>query len=518
MERDPSQSGACSACRFSRRSFLAGCASAGAGALAFQALPLRSASAAERAKVRLVYAYTPSTSPIWPNIGYDFEARKTELTEALRKTCPEVEFLPVTVSSGGEAKNVLEGDKDVDGYLVWILGIWSGAPKEIVASGRPTLLVDHLYGGSGEFLIEYAAARRAGRKVAGVSSSRIEDVADAARRFNMLKEGATVDAFVAACDARRRQTTPTTEPACRPDPVQTRDVGECLRVLKGKKLLAVGGGWGMPESGKAAAEVLGIEVVPVDFPELDGAFEKADPEEAARYAEEWTKKATKVIEPSADEIRRSGAMYAAIRKVMKDRGADGITINCLSGFYGGHLKAYPCLGFTELNDSSLVGGCEGDIKSALTMMAVGTLTGRPGYISDPVIDTSRNQIVYVHCVAPTRVFGSKAPPNPFHIRSHSEDRKGAVVRSLMPTGYMTTSLEIDCGSRQVLVHRAKAVENVDEDKACRSKLAAEVRGDMEKLLGEWDRWGWHRVTFYGDLKEPIGELAKALGMKVVEEA
>ena len=211
-------------------------------------------------------------------------------------------------------------------------------------------------------------------------------------------------------------------------------------------------------------------------------------------------------------------MYAAIRQVMKDRGADGITINCLGGFYEGHLKAYPCLGFTELNDAGLVGGCEGDIKSALTMMVVGALTGRPGYISDPVIDTSRNQIVYVHCVAPTRLFGPEGKESPFHIRSHSEDRKGAVVRSLMPTGYRTTTLEIDCASRQILLHRARAVENVDEDKACRSKLAAEVEGDMEKLLCEWDRWGWHRVTFYGDLREPVGELAKALGMKVVEEA
>ena len=284
----PGRPTGCSTCRLSRRRFLAGCASAGAGALALEALPLRPALAAPRARVRLVYAYVPSTAPIWPNIGYDFEARKTELTEKLRKACPEVEFLPVTVGREAEAKKLLEIDEPVDGYLVWVLGIWSGAPKVIVASGRPTLLVDHLYGGSGEFLIEYAAARRAGRKVAGVSSSRIEDVADAARCFNMLKEGATVDAFVAACDERRRKGTPATTAACRPDPVKAREVGECLRGLKGKKLLAVGGGWGMPESGKAAAEVLGIEVVPVDFAELDGAYERASPDEAARHAEGWT--------------------------------------------------------------------------------------------------------------------------------------------------------------------------------------------------------------------------------------
>jgi hypothetical protein len=72
--------------------------------------------------------------------------------------------------------------------------------------------------------------------------------------------------------------------------------------------------------------------------------------------------------------------------------------------------------------------------------------------------------------------------------------------------------------KEVLVHQGKTVENVDEDKACRSKLAVEVKGDMDKLLGQWDQWGWHRVTFYGDAKEAVAETAKALKMKVVEEA
>jgi hypothetical protein len=34
----------------------------------------------------------------------------------------------------------------------------------------------------------------------------------------------------------------------------------------------------------------------------------------------------------------------------------------------------------------------------------------------------------------------------------------------------------------------------------------------------WDKWGWHRVTFYGDLKKPVYDLAAAIGWKVVEEA
>ena len=103
--------------------------------------------------------------------------------------------------------------------------------------------------------------------------------------------------------------------------------------------------------------------------------------------------------------------------------AEAITINCLGGFYGGHLTAYPCLGFVELLDAGLVGACEADLLSTATMIAMKHLVGRPGFISDPVLDTSKRQIIYAHCVAPTRMFGPASEPNPFEILTHSEDRR-----------------------------------------------------------------------------------------------
>jgi hypothetical protein len=505
-----------------RRRFLAGCAAAAAGASGLASLAARAgeADAGAKARVRLVFTHVPSTGPIWPNIGYDFDRRKKELTEKLVQACPNVEFMPVTVMNADEAKKVLEDDKDVDGYLVYMVGIWTGAPQAIAAKGRPTLYVDDLYGGSGEFLIAYAAARRGGQKVAGVSSSRFEDVAEAARCFSLLKRpGASADAFVAACtEARKKGTKPAGDMACAPDAVKTVSMDECLRKLRASTLLAVGGGWGMPGIGKAVEELAGIKVVPIDFKELDEAHKKADRDEARQWADRWTKAAEKVVEPSRDDIENSGAMYVAMREVMRRHGAQGITINCLGGFYGGHLKAYPCLGFCQFNNDGLVGACECDVPSALTMMIVGALTGRPGYISDPVIDASKNQIIYAHCVAMTKVFGPEGKANPYHIRSHSEDRKGAVVRSLMPLGYMTTTLEFNPGAKRMLLHQAKTVDNIDEDKACRTKLAAEPKGDIDKLLTFWDQWGWHRVTFYGDLKAPVQELARTLGLTVIEEA
>ena len=83
---------------------------------------------------------------------------------------------------------------------------------------------------------------------------------------------------------------------------------------------------------------------------------------------------------------------------------------------------------------------------------------------------------------------------------------------------MTTTMEIHPGRQEILLHRAKAVENVVIDRACRTKLAGEIVGDVEKLFTFWDQYGWHRVTFYGDLKEPVRELAAALKFQFTEEA
>ena len=118
----------------------------------------------------------------------------------------------------------------------------------------------------------------------------------------------------------------------------------------------------------------------------------------------------------------------------------------------------------------------------------------------------------------TRVDGPKGTPNPYQIRTHSEDRRGASMRSLLPLGRMTTTIQFDPVRKEILLHPGKSVANIDEDRACRTKLAVEVRGDIDKLLNFWDQWGWHRVTFYGDLKQPVQALAASLGYRMIEEA
>ena len=145
-----------------------------------------------------------------------------------------------------------------------------------------------------------------------------------------------------------------------------------------------------------------------------------------------------------------------MKEVLKKHGANAITINCLGGFYGNHIHAYPCLGFHELNNEGLIGACEADVRSTATMVTMSALTGgRCGFISDPVIDTASRQIIYAHCVATNRrsADGARQPlPDPDPLRRSP----GAAVRSLLPLGYMTTTVEFDPSRKQILFHQGKS--------------------------------------------------------------
>jgi len=382
-------------------------------------------------------------------------------------------------------------------------------------AGRPMVVVEDHYGGPYSLGFN-GRVETAGWKAVGLATSRIQDVADVVRCFRVLrKPGATADDFLAAAkDVYHKNIARPVDFIFRADQVHVNDIGQCVQKLRESKTLLVGRD--PKAAGPAIKEEFGVQVIPIELAELHQAYLKADPAEAAKWADRWIAGAEKVVEPKRDDVVKSGAMHLAMQELMKKHQARAISINCLGGFYGGQLQAYPCLGFVELNNDGFVGACEGDLSSTVTMLAMGYLTDRPGFISDPVIDTATNQIIYAHCVAPTKVFGPKG---------HRILTISVAIRRIATGGrplvdaleYLTTTLKFVPGRREVVLHQAISVANVDEDKACRSKLACYVKGDIDKLFSGWQH-GWHRVTYYGDLKEPVKELCQTLKIKVVEEA
>ena len=511
----------CQCCPLSRRSFLIKGSAACATALgALTASPVFGASApAGQPRLRIVYVlFGPKQPrPTWPHIGFDFVPVMNRLEAELAKQCPGFQFVTAMASTEEEAKKILKEDQtaNVDGYLVYQMNNWPRVVQTIATSGKPVLYADFTYAGTGGFLTYNAAFLRiASPNVGFVSSSKLQDLIDAVKCFEGVRQGRSPSEFVAATARLRQQRTP--QPgnlACAADPVRCLPISECMRRLKESNILAL-----RDQNSGPATEIMGIPIVYVPFAELNGLAQTANPDEVRAWADRWQQGAQRIEGVTRETIEKSAAMYLGQKALMKKHGANAITINCLGGFYGNHINAYPCLGFCQLVDDGLVGACECDLRSAAAMVAITTLTqGRPGYISDPVMDSAKGEIIYAHCVAPTKAFGPSGTANPYQILTHSEDRQGASLRSLLPVGYLTTTVEFEPKRKEILFHQAKAVGNDSDDRACRTKLRAQPLGDFEKLFTMWDVWGWHRVTFYGDLKEPICALADAVGWKVVTE-
>ena len=499
-----------------RRSFLAGCAACAACAAA--PFTLSSCSKPlESKKIRIIYSLheTVQARPDWPNIGFDFAPAMQKINTTLEKAIPEFTFIPTEATGEEQAKSILAQDKgsDIDGYLVYQMNCWNRVVQTMAASGKPVLYADFQYGGSGGFLVYIGNFMDAGTSNLGfVASSNLDDLVASVKCFAKISSPNEFEAAVTK--VRIKNTKPVGDLTCKPDDLEMLSAKECAKQMKQSKILAV-----RNQDFGPTDPIMGIPMEKVAFAEVNAAWEKADKDESHEIAERWRKNASDVIDVSFETLENSAAFYLGMKDVLKKHNANAITINCLGGFYGGHIHAYPCLGFHELNNEGLVGACECDTRSTATMVAFTAMTkGRPGYISDPVIDTAKRQIIYAHCVASNKVFGPAGQTNPFTIMNHSEDRQGAAVRSILPTGYLTTTLEILPDKKEILLHQAKAVDNDPDDRACRTKLSAEPIGDFEKMFTKYGEWSWHRVTFYGDLKESAYALADQIGWKVVEEA
>ncbi|HNW56257.1 MAG TPA: hypothetical protein PLR88_00485 [Bacteroidales bacterium] len=510
---------------FSRRNFISSC-SACAVCMAitpgsFANTLCSSDGKRKKLKIRILYSLSGPVHTLpraWPNIGFDFTPAMEQINTTLVKNFPEFEFFPELAAGPEDAEKIAaRGTTDsIDGYIVYQMELWNKVVQTIATTGKPVLYADFKYGGSGGFLRYISAFIRDNTPNVGfISSSKTEDLLAAVSCFKIISNGGTAADFAAATRvARIKGTKPKSNYMLRENKIQSLSADECIGRLKNSKILAV-----RDQKSETAEPIMNIPLEYIPFSEINDAWSKADKDEAAAIAERWSKAALDIVNVSQDTILSSAAMYIGMKSVMKKHEANAITINCLGGFTGGYINAYPCLGFQEFFNEGLVGACECDVQSTATMLAFSTMTnGRPGFISDPVIDTSKRQIIYAHCVAPIKVFGPEGEANPFRIMTHSEDRKGASIQSILPLNYLTTTIEIRKAEKEILFHQAVAVENDADDRACRTKLCAEPVGDIETLFTLWDKWNWHRVTFYGDLKEQVLSLADAIGWKAIEQA
>jgi len=427
-------------------------------------------------RVGLIFSAVPSERRTWPYVGYNYKKRAEELEKLVKENLPEIEFVAKLVQSREDVEKALKEIGEVDGYVVYYIGIWLGATEIILKKNKPTILVDDLYAGSGEFLLEYSRAKKKGYPVLGVAASNIKDIVKYIRLLGVVYK------------------------------------------FKSSKIVVITDRKISDEYKRMLKETYGLTLIQYLSSDLNKIYEETSDKEAEYWKEQWISEAERVLEVSEEEIFKSAKMYLALKKIIEKEKANAITVDCLTLVYGGKIPAYPCLAFFQLNNEGYVATCEADIDSTATMLLVKYLTERPSFVSDPVVDLSSDQVIYAHCVAPSKVYGPEGPSAKYILRTHAEDRSGASVQVLMPLGEKVTTVKLNLREKAMSIHSGRIVANVEEEKACRTKVAVET--NAYSILENWNRevdFGWHRVTVVGDYRRDFISVARLLGLKVIEE-
>ncbi|MDZ7373729.1 MAG: hypothetical protein ONB23_07135 [candidate division KSB1 bacterium] len=464
----------------SRREFLGATAST-MGALAFSmaartvAAP-PSPQAARKAKSVVHKVYLAKPVPTWPcpDIDLAAEVRKLDaILEDLRAQCGR----PVELV-GGELLRTTEDLPafqaklgEVDGLLVFNLTSGVGRLLEaILGMGYPTVLFSQPYSGHDWSWIGQRTAR--GDRVDVVSSSDFEDLLPYLRIFDAIR--------------RVRQTTIL-----------------CIRQNREKD-----------DFSRQLEQHYGVKVIFPGYHELKKAFERADTRRAAELADPFIARAIRMVEPSRTDVVNSMRLYLAVCELLREYDAEVITIDCLGGFQRGDLPAYPCVAWTLLNNAGQIGVCEADLASTMTQILGQYLTGKPGFVSDPVIDTKTNTVIHAHCVAATRMDGPDGPEAPYLIRTHMEDNKGVSLQVKMRIGQAITLAKL-ADVNTMILSTGEIIDNPDGPRGCRTKVATKV-ADADRMLHNY-RGGLHRLLFYGDHVGDFVKLGRLIGYRTEME-
>ena len=477
---------------FNRREFLQVTAAGSAACFGWAAVPglihCRAApglvtSRAWGSPAKVARLYMGTSHGLWPKPNLDFqsEIRRYEAEFAkLQDQLANVEFVVDELVTSAEEVAALRGRlQGVDGVLAIHFNIGVGPIlREVLASGKPTVVFALPYSGHG--WVGFGALQREelGAKLECLLTSDFSQLAVAVRPFRAIHH---------------------------------------LREARILNLTT------QPFETYAATmrEKFGTEIVRLDRERVLAAYDAVSDSDARAEAERWVQGAAQVVEPSAEDIHRSSKLALAMDRLLQEEQASDITIDCYGTMWDGtiRLPAYPCLGFTRLNNMGYGGICESDLASAMTHVLFRGLVGRPGFISDPTVDESNGTIILAHCLGTTRMDGPAGPAAPYKLRSIMERREGVVPQVEMRVGQKVTQTKL-VGSDFLPYFTGEIVGApvaTEVDRGCRTKIVVQVDGDVTRLWKNWSS-GLHRQTCYGDITQELRMFSRFMDIRMVDEA
>ncbi len=251
----------------------------------------------------------------------------------------------------------------------------------------------------------------------------------------------------------------------------------------------------------------GVEYIDVPLDRIYEYYGQIADDEVGESCASLAGKALACREATPEDMIKAMRLYRAVKKVVEEDKLSAITLSCFrlieqTGTTG-------CLALSLLNDEGVIAGCEGDLQSVFSMLAVKALTGKSSFMANPsMVNTRTNEIILAHCTV------GIAQTEKFIIRNHFETESGIGIQGIMPTGDVTI---VKCGSEcldEYYLSTGTLTENTNYINMCRTQVRIKMNTSAEYFLK--NPLGNHHIMLNGNYEIMLNEFLQANGCKRVE--
>ena len=191
---------------------------------------------------------------------------------------------------------------------------------------------------------------------------------------------------------------------------------------------------------------------------------------------------------TTENLSDAAIMYLALASICKEEHLDAVTVKCFDLLSS--CKTTACLALALLNDNGIIAGCEGDIPSICTMLAIYKALGRPSFMANPAsIDSDNLSIDFAHCTIPTVMVESCTLP------SHFESGIGIGINGEVPLGNYTLCKLSGKTLERSLICNGRLVKGEYLSNRCRTQVRFIFESKAEFDAFSKARVGNHIILF-----------------------
>lgn len=283
------------------------------------------------------------------------------------------------------------------------------------------------------------------------------------------------------------------------------------RSLYGKRIGVIG----TPSSWLVASSVdylltkrrWGIDYIDLPLERIYEKYQHITDEQVGASCATVASQALACREGTPEDILKAMKLYHALKQVAEEERLDALTLSCFKLI--DKLDTTGCLALSLLNDDGIVAGCEGDLQSVFTLLAVKAITGKESFMANPSSLQSRNnELVLAHCT-----IGLKQTER-YIIRNHFETARGIAIQGLLPLGDVTL---IKCGGEcldEYYLSTGTLTENTNYLNMCRTQVRVRLNTPVDYFLK--NPLGNHHILVHGNYEKTIHEFFQSNGCKRIE--